>query len=66
MNTTPNSVHDALRRITSLLTSVGLDIEEYLERPASYSAEYFNDVLEAVLDAQTLVTWTRDQMKGNP
>jgi hypothetical protein len=64
MNTTPTSVHDALRRITSLLTAVGLDIEEYLEHPANYQPEYFNDVLQAVLDAQLLVVWTRDQMKA--
>jgi hypothetical protein len=64
MNTTPTSVHDALRRITSLLTAVGLDIEEYLEKPSNYEPEYFNDVLQAVLDAQLLVTWTRDQMKA--
>lgn len=64
MSTTPKSVHDALRRITSLLTSVGLDLEEYLENPASYTPEYFNDVAEAVLDAHLLVTWTRDQLKG--
>jgi len=64
MNTTPTSVHDALRRITSLLTAVGLDIEEYLEQPANYQPEYFNDVLQAVLDAHLLVVWTRDQMKA--
>jgi hypothetical protein len=64
MNTTPTSVHDALRRITSLLTAVGLDIEEYLEQPANYQPEYFNDVAQAVLDAQLLVIWTRDQMKA--
>lgn len=64
MDTKPKSVHDALRRITSLLTSVGLDIEEYLENPANYTPEYFRDVATAVLDAHLLVTWTRDQLKA--
>ena len=64
MNTKPRSVNDALRRITALLTSVGLDIEEYLENPTSYTPEYFKDVATAVLDAHLLVTWTRDQLKA--
>ncbi len=66
MNTKPKSVHDALRRLTSLLTAVGLDIEEYLESPGDYTPEYFHDVLQAALDAQLLVTWIRDQMKERP
>ena len=58
----PKSVHDALRRVQTLLSAAGRDIEQYLEEPAYYSPEYFRDVLEAVLDAHMLTTWTRDNL----
>lgn len=62
MNTKPKSVHDALRRVQALLSAAGRDLEQYLDAPADYHPEYFMDVLEAVLDAHMLTTWTRDNL----
>ena len=58
----PKSVHDALRRVQTLLSAAGRDLEQYLDAPADYNPEYFRDVLEAVLDAHMLTTWTRDNL----
>lgn len=62
MSKEPKSVHDALRRVQSLLSAAGRDLEQYLDAPADYSPEYFKDMLEAVLDAHMLTTWTRDNL----
>ena len=62
MSREPKSAHDALRRVQSLLSVAGRDLEQYLDAPADYSPEYFKDVLEAVLDAHMLTTWTRDNL----
>ena len=58
----PKNTHDALRQVQTLLSAAGRDLEQYLEAPAEYSPEYFRDVLEAVLDAHMLTTWTRDNL----
>ena len=58
----PKNTHDALRQVQTLLSAAGRDLEQYLDAPADYNPEYFRDVLEAVLDAHMLTTWTRDNL----
>lgn len=58
----PKSVHDALRQVQTLLSAAGRDLEQYLDAPADYNPEYCRYVLEAVLDAHMLTTWTRDNL----
>lgn len=58
----PKNTHDALRQVQTLLSAAGRDLEQYLDAPADYNPEYFRDVLEAVLYAHMLTTWTRDNL----
>jgi hypothetical protein len=38
-------------------------LENYLEDPVIYGAEYFADIKEAALTANLLTTWVRDNLK---
>lgn len=59
----PDNIHDALRHLQNLTSCIARDMENYLDDPAIYGAEYFEDVKAAALDAHLLVTWVRDNFK---
>lgn len=59
----PKNLHDALRQIQTLTSCVARDLENYLEDPVIYGAEYFADIKEAALTANLLTTWVRDNLK---
>lgn len=60
----PKNIHDALRQIQTLTSCIARDLENYLEDPAIYGTEYFEDVKDAALTANLLATWVRDNLKG--
>lgn len=59
----PDNIHDALRHLHNLTMCIAKDVENYLEDPAIYGNEYFEDVKAAALDAHMLVTWVKDNIK---
>ncbi len=59
----PDNIHDALRHLQSLTMDIARDMENYLDNPAIYGTDYFEDVKAAALDAHLLVTWVRDNFK---
>ena len=59
----PKSINDALDRVHNLLGAAGSDIDKFLNKPQDYAPEYFESVLNAVLDAHMLVTWVKDNLK---
>lgn len=59
----PKSIHDALRQLQALTSCIARDMENYLDDPTIYGAEYFEDVKDAALTANLLVTWVRDNLK---
>jgi hypothetical protein len=61
----PDNIHDALRHLQNLTMGIARDTENYLDSPGDYvPSEYFEDVKDAALDAHMLVTWVRDNLKG--
>lgn len=60
----PKSIHDGLRRLYALVNCVEVDLTNYLENPAEYRSEYFEDVLEAAKEAKGLVGYVRKELKG--
>ena len=61
----PKNLHDALRHLQNLTMGIARDTENYLDSPGDYvPSEYFEDVKDAALDAHLLVTWVRDNLKG--
>jgi hypothetical protein len=46
------------------VNAIQVDLANYLENPAEYQAEYFEDTLEVALDALDLITYVREQLKG--
>jgi len=61
----PKNIHDALRHLQNLTMGIARDTENYLDSPGDYvPSEYFEDVKDAALDAHMLVTWVRDNLKG--
>jgi len=61
----PKNLHDALRHLQNLTMGIARDTENYLDSPGDYvPSEYFEDVKDAALDAHMLVTWVRDNLKG--
>ena len=63
MTTTPKNIHDGLRRLQADVNAIRVDLANYLENPAEYQAEYFEDTLEVALDALDLITYVREQLK---
>lgn len=59
----PDNLNDALRQLHNLTMAVAMDLTNYLEDPAIYGNEYFEDVKTAALDAHMLVTWVKDNIK---
>jgi len=59
----PDNIHDALRQLQALTSCIARDMENYLDDPTIYGAEYFEDIKEAALCAHMLVTWVRDNFK---
>jgi hypothetical protein len=65
MEMKPKNIHDALRHLQNLTMGIARDTENYLDSPGDYvPSEYFEDVKDAALDAHMLVTWIRDNLKG--
>ena len=64
MSTTPKNIHDGLRRLQADVNAIRVDLANYLENPVEYQAEYFEDTLEVALDALDLITYVREQLKG--
>jgi len=61
----PKNIHDALRHLHNLTMGIARDLENYLDSPRDYvPSEYFEDVKDAALDAHLLVTWIKDNLKG--
>ena len=61
----PTTPLQAATRANTLLTAAATDLERYLDAPEDHFApEYFESVKDAVLDAQMLVIWIKDQLKG--
>lgn len=60
----PKNIHDALRHLHNLTMAVAMDLRRYMDDDQTqYSAEYFEDVEAAALDAHLLVTWIKDNIK---
>ena len=58
------NLHDGLRKLRLLVNAVEVDLTRYLDAPHDYSAEYFEDVVEAAREALLLVDYVREQLKG--
>lgn len=59
----PDNLNDALRQLHNLTMAVAMDLTNYMDNPADYAPEYFEDVKTAALDAHMLVTWVKDNIK---
>ena len=59
----PDNIHDALRQLHKVTMAVAMDLTNYMDNPADYDPEYFEDVKVAALDAHLLVTWIKDNIK---
>jgi len=60
----PDNINDALRQLHHLTMAVAEDLRRYMDDDQmQYSAEYFEDVEAAALDAHLLVTWIKDNIK---
>lgn len=60
----PDNINDALRQLHHLTMAVAEDLRRYMDDDQmQYSAEYFEDVEAAALDAHLLVTWIKDNLK---
>ena len=60
----PDNIHDALRHLHNLTMCIANDLTKYMDDDQmQYDAEYFEDVKAAALDAHTLVTWVKDNLK---
>jgi hypothetical protein len=46
----PDNIDDALRHLQTLLLAIDKDIGNYLEDPAIYGTEFFEDIKDAALD----------------
>jgi hypothetical protein len=61
----PDNINDALRHLHNLTLCIAEDLRRYMDDDQmQYDAEYFEDVEAAALDAHLLVTWVKDQLKG--
>jgi hypothetical protein len=61
----PDNINDALRHLHNLTLCIAEDLRRYMDDDQmQYDAEYFEDVKAAALDAHLLVTWVKDQLKG--
>lgn len=61
----PETTLDAVDQVHTLLMAASDDLTRYLDAPEDYFApEYFESVNAAVLDAHMLVSWIKDQLKG--
>ncbi len=61
----PDNINDALRHLHNLTLCIAEDLRRYMDDDQmQYDAEYFKDVEAAALDAHLLVTWVKDQLKG--
>jgi hypothetical protein len=67
MYTNPKSIHDALRRLTVLIGSAAIDTNAFVDEPEEYSPEeFFEPVALALHDAQVLLRWVREELRGAP
>jgi hypothetical protein len=58
----PRDIHDALRRVQSLLSTIARDADNPDDPIMQSYPEYFEPIKDAALDAHLLVTWVRDQL----
>lgn len=63
MSYEPKNLHDGLRRLQLLVGAVERDLSNYLDDPKDSAAEYLNDPLEAIREAQNTVVWVRTHLK---
>ena len=59
----PDNIHDALRHLHNLTMCIATDIGNYLDDPAIYGSDFFEDIKATALDAHLLVTWIKDNFK---
>ena len=64
MTTTPKNIHDGLRRLQTNISAIRTDLNNYLENPAEYQSEYFQDTLEVARNSMDLIKYVREQLKG--
>ena len=61
----PDNINDALSHLHMLTMAIAEDLTRYMDDDQmQYDAEYFEDVKAAALDAHLLVTWVKDNIKG--
>jgi len=60
----PQNKMEAIERIHQLLSAASSDLQRYLDDPSQYIPEYFESVLDVVLDAHLLVSWLKDAERG--
>ena len=61
----PDNINDALSHLHTLTMAIAEDLTRYMDDDQmQYDAEYFEDVKAAALDAHLLVTWVKDNIKG--
>lgn len=58
----PKNIHDALRHLQSLLSTIARDADNPDDPIMQSYPEYFEPIKDAALDAHLLVTWVRDQL----
>ena len=58
----PDNINDALRQLYNLTMCIATDIGNYLEDPAIYGSDFFEDIKAAALDAHMLITWVKDNL----
>ena len=56
----PKNIHDALRHAQNLVSAIETDVNAYLENPAEYEPEYFEDVRDAATEAKRMLAYIRD------
>jgi hypothetical protein len=59
MNTDPHSLHDAMRRLQSLLNGMRIDVREYIGEDDARSHELLREVLASIDAAEHITDWVR-------
>lgn len=59
MNTDPHSLHDAMRRLQSLLNGMRIDVREYIDADDKRSNGLLQEVLASIDDAEHITDWVR-------
>lgn len=59
----PDNIHDALRHLHNLLSTIARDADNPDDPIMQSYPEYFQPIKDAALDAHMLVTWVKDNLK---